>query len=169
LAETVPAADSWSTMKATVFLSEVIRPPCTPQPAHQGRIAFEDRPRSRSRSRSHFAAIPPHGGTGRWHGKPSERLIPADDQHRGRCTDRCEDARAQFGNFPDDAEAGGGLLVAVIQMAITLGAGAGGFLFDAGGYRATFVAAAVLLTGSAFLAWLDGRTAGALPAGGGRG
>lgn len=69
--------------------------------------------------------------------------------------------------FPDDAEGGGGLLVAVVQMAITLGAAAGGLLFDSGGYRATFAAAAALLAGSAFLAWLDARAAGALAAEGG--
>lgn len=70
--------------------------------------------------------------------------------------------------FPEDAEAGGGLLVAVIQMAITAGAAAGGLLFDAGGYRATFMTAAALLACSAFLALLDARAASALPAKGGR-
>jgi predicted MFS family arabinose efflux permease len=48
-----------------------------------------------------------------------------------------------------DADAGGGLMVAVIQLAITLGAAGGGLLFDAGGYRATFAASAVLLTAAA--------------------
>ena len=51
--------------------------------------------------------------------------------------------------LPDDTDAGGGLMVAVIQLAITLGAAGGGLLFDAGGYRATFVASAVLLTAAA--------------------
>jgi predicted MFS family arabinose efflux permease len=51
--------------------------------------------------------------------------------------------------LPSDAEAGGGLMVAVIQMAITLGAGTGGLLFDAFGFRAAFLASAVLLGGSA--------------------
>ncbi|MDB5674751.1 MAG: hypothetical protein JWM65_1733 [Sphingomonas bacterium] len=60
--------------------------------------------------------------------------------------------------FPDDAEAGGGLLVAVVQLAITLGAGGGGLLFDAGGYRATFLTSAALLTGAAVLAARDART-----------
>ena len=59
--------------------------------------------------------------------------------------------------LPDDAEAGGGLLVAVIQLAITLGAAGGGLLFDAGGYRATFLASAVLLAGSALLGVLGSR------------
>lgn len=59
--------------------------------------------------------------------------------------------------FPDDAEAAGGLLVAVVQLAITLGAGVGGLLFDAGGYRTTFLTSAALLTGAAILAALDAR------------
>lgn len=52
----------------------------------------------------------------------------------------------------DDAEAGGGLQVAVIQLAITLGASLGGMLFDNAGWRTTFLFAAVLLTGSSLLA-----------------
>jgi predicted MFS family arabinose efflux permease len=67
--------------------------------------------------------------------------------------------------FPDDAEAGGGLLVAVVQVAITLGAAGGGLLFDAGGYRATFLTSAALLVLGAILAALDARPAGAPPAG----
>lgn len=47
--------------------------------------------------------------------------------------------------LPDDAEAGGGLIVAVIQSAITLGAAGGGILFDRAGYQVTFAAGAVLL------------------------
>jgi predicted MFS family arabinose efflux permease len=47
--------------------------------------------------------------------------------------------------LPRDAEAGGGLMVAVIQLAITLGATLGGVLFDAAGYHATFSMSAVLL------------------------
>jgi predicted MFS family arabinose efflux permease len=54
--------------------------------------------------------------------------------------------------LPDDAEAGGGLMVSVIQLAITLGAAGGGVLFDAVGFQATFLASAVLLGGSALLA-----------------
>ena len=54
--------------------------------------------------------------------------------------------------LPDDAEAGGGLMVAAIQLAITLGAAAGGLLFDAGGYRATFGASALILMASAAVA-----------------
>ena len=58
--------------------------------------------------------------------------------------------------LPNDAEAGGGLMVAVIQLAITLGASLGGFLFDASGYRASFGASASLLIASglvALVAW----------------
>ena len=58
----------------------------------------------------------------------------------------------------DDAEAGGGLQVAVIQFAITVGAAAGGFLFDWSGWLSSFALAAILLLGSsaaAFAAWVD--------------
>ena len=61
--------------------------------------------------------------------------------------------------LPEEAEAGGGLMVAVIQLAITLGASAGGFLFDTSGYRSTFGLSAALLCGSAlmaFVAWRAG-------------
>jgi predicted MFS family arabinose efflux permease len=54
--------------------------------------------------------------------------------------------------MPDDAEAGGGLQVATIQLAITLGASIGGMLFDAMGWWTTFLLAAVLLAGSSLLA-----------------
>ncbi|MBB3955611.1 MFS transporter [Novosphingobium sediminicola] len=53
--------------------------------------------------------------------------------------------------LPDDAEAGGGLMVAVIQMAITLGAALGGILFDHVGYQASFGMAASLLVLSGVL------------------
>ncbi|NRP21738.1 Purine ribonucleoside efflux pump NepI [Ensifer adhaerens] len=56
----------------------------------------------------------------------------------------------------DDAEAGGGLQVAIIQLAITLGASIGGVLFDGYGWWTTFLFAAVLLVGSflfAIAAW----------------
>ena len=55
--------------------------------------------------------------------------------------------------LPEEAEAGGGLMVATIQLAITLGASAGGFLFDTSDYRRTFAASAALLCGSALLAF----------------
>ena len=59
--------------------------------------------------------------------------------------------------LPDDAEAGGGLLVAVVQLAIALGAAAGGWVFDASGYQATFsLSAGILFVAAllAFAAWL---------------
>ena len=61
--------------------------------------------------------------------------------------------------LPDDAEAGGGLMVATIQLAITLGASLGGLLFDMRGYRSTFAVSALLLCGAAYLAVKAGREA----------
>lgn len=52
----------------------------------------------------------------------------------------------------DDAEAGGGLQVAIIQFAITLGAASGGLLFDALGWWSPFALSALLLLGSALAA-----------------
>ncbi|HEX8466933.1 MAG TPA: MFS transporter [Allosphingosinicella sp.] len=51
--------------------------------------------------------------------------------------------------MPDDAEAGGGLMVAVIQLTITAGAAGGGILFDSLGHQATLIASAALLGGAA--------------------
>ncbi|WP_179562647.1 MFS transporter [Sphingomonas sp. R3G8C] len=65
--------------------------------------------------------------------------------------------------LPDDAEAAGGLMVAVIQLAITLGAAGGGLLFDAFGFAAAFLAGALLLVGSALLGLADARHASPLP------
>lgn len=59
--------------------------------------------------------------------------------------------------LPDDSEAGGGLMVAVVQLAITCGAAGGGFLFDAAGYQATFLASAGLLVASALLGLVSAR------------
>jgi len=59
--------------------------------------------------------------------------------------------------MPDDAEAGGGLIVAVIQLAITLGAVVGGVLFDSRGYMATFGVSAALLLAAALLTVLTAR------------
>jgi len=55
--------------------------------------------------------------------------------------------------LPDDAEAGGGLMVATIQMAITMGAGLGGFMFDAMGWWSPFAFGVAVLIGSAAFAW----------------
>lgn len=61
--------------------------------------------------------------------------------------------------LPDDAEAGGGMLVAIVQLAIAGGAIVGGLAFDLSGYKATFeLSAAVLVVASVF-AWLAGRAA----------
>ena len=64
--------------------------------------------------------------------------------------------------LPDDAEAGGGLMVAVVQLAIALGATLGGVLFDSSGYRSTFVLAAAALCASALVA-ATGRSGGRRP------
>jgi predicted MFS family arabinose efflux permease len=54
--------------------------------------------------------------------------------------------------LPDDAEAGGGFMVAVVQLAIALGASSGGWLFDREGYRLTFAFSALILVISAAVA-----------------
>lgn len=61
--------------------------------------------------------------------------------------------------LPDDAEAGGGLMVAIIQLAIALGATVGGLAFDLSGYQATFELSATILVIAAIVAYLAGRAA----------
>lgn len=61
--------------------------------------------------------------------------------------------------LPEDAEAGGGLMVAAIQLSITFGAAAGGILFDRSGYRAAFLLSAAILLCSAAAALLAARRA----------
>ena len=61
--------------------------------------------------------------------------------------------------LPDEAEAGGGLLVAVVQLAITVGAAVGGLLVDASGYTADFALSAAILCAAALLAHLGLRRA----------
>ncbi|WP_239143163.1 MFS transporter [Variovorax sp. WS11] len=56
--------------------------------------------------------------------------------------------------MPHNAEAGGGLMVAVIQLSIALGSTVGGLLFDSTGYRSTFAASAVVLLLAALLTFL---------------
>ncbi|RQZ05945.1 MFS transporter [Burkholderia sp. Bp9031] len=68
--------------------------------------------------------------------------------------------------LPHDAEAGGGLMVAVVQLAIALGATTGGVLFDLHGYRATFAMSAVLLVLAGVVAFAAGRAAAPRVAGG---
>ncbi|MGV8960807.1 MAG: MFS transporter [Stenotrophomonas sp.] len=60
--------------------------------------------------------------------------------------------------LPKDAEAGGGLMVAVIQLAIALGSTVGGALFDHSGYSSTFVASAAVLLLGAFLSLMTWRS-----------
>lgn len=59
--------------------------------------------------------------------------------------------------MPHEAEAGGGLMVAIIQLAIMLGAIVGGLLFDGWGYRGPFSFAAGLLVIASLLAVLTSR------------
>jgi predicted MFS family arabinose efflux permease len=59
--------------------------------------------------------------------------------------------------LPDEAEAGGGLMVAVVQLAITAGASLGGLIFDYEGYQVTFMFSALVLSACAALAFLIGR------------
>ena len=59
--------------------------------------------------------------------------------------------------LPQDAETGGGLMVAVVQLSIALGSTVGGLLFDSGGHRGTFLLSAGLLVIGAFLAVLTAR------------
>ncbi len=73
--------------------------------------------------------------------------------------------------LPHDAEAGGGLMVAAIQLAITAGASLGGQLLDRSGYPSTFLASAALLGAAALMAFMASRPsrllAAALPRGDG--
>jgi len=59
--------------------------------------------------------------------------------------------------LPEDAEAGGGLMVAVVQLSIASGSTVGGLLFDGNGYRLTFFASAALLVLAALMTWLTSR------------
>ncbi|APO82550.1 MFS transporter [Pseudomonas putida] len=59
--------------------------------------------------------------------------------------------------LPEDAEAGGGLMVAVIQLAITVGATLGGVLYDGVGYQATFIASGMMLLVATALTMRVGR------------
>jgi len=61
-------------------------------------------------------------------------------------------------SLPQHAETGGGLMVAVVQLAIALGSTVGGLVFDSAGYRSTFTLSAVLLLAAGFLAFLASRS-----------
>lgn len=60
--------------------------------------------------------------------------------------------------MPKNAEAGGGLMVAVIQLSIALGSTIGGVLFDHRGFQSTFVMSAVVLLLAAFFTFLTARS-----------
>jgi len=60
--------------------------------------------------------------------------------------------------FPEHAEAGGGLMVAMIQLSIALGSTVGGLLFDLSGYQGTFAASAALLLAAAVLIFMTARS-----------
>ncbi|HBO23353.1 MAG TPA: MFS transporter [Providencia sp.] len=62
--------------------------------------------------------------------------------------------------FPNNAEAGGGLMVAVIQLSIALGSTVGGLLFDISGYQSAFVFSALFLVIAAILVKFTAKTEG---------
>ncbi|KQT35642.1 transcriptional regulator [Chryseobacterium sp. Leaf405] len=59
--------------------------------------------------------------------------------------------------LPDEAEAGGGLMVAIMQLSVTLGAGVGGLIFDHSGFEKTFLFSAFILMAAAIIAFLTWR------------
>lgn len=59
--------------------------------------------------------------------------------------------------LPNDAEAGGGLMVAVVQLSIALGSTLGGLTFDHSGYQSTFAISGVLLVIAAALTFFTSR------------
>jgi len=65
--------------------------------------------------------------------------------------------------LPDAAEAGGGLIVAIIQLAIAAGAIVGGAVFDVRGYRATFELSAAVLSLAAVFALLTAHVSQRVP------
>jgi predicted MFS family arabinose efflux permease len=60
--------------------------------------------------------------------------------------------------IPDEAESGGGLQIATIQLAITAGAAAGGLLFDLTGATGVFMGSSVITLLAALIALLAFRT-----------
>jgi len=50
--------------------------------------------------------------------------------------------------LPENAETGGGLMVAVIQLSIALGSTTGGLVFDSLGWRSAFGLSGLLLLGA---------------------
>ena len=65
--------------------------------------------------------------------------------------------------LPDNGEAGGGLMVAVVQLAIAAGAAFGGILFDGYGYQASFGLSALIFLVAAALAVAAARALPGIP------
>ncbi|VEA72614.1 Purine ribonucleoside efflux pump nepI [Serratia rubidaea] len=59
--------------------------------------------------------------------------------------------------LPEDAEAGGGLMVAVIQLSIAFGSTAGGLVFDSLGWRSAFGLSGLLLLSAVAVTFLTSR------------
>lgn len=59
--------------------------------------------------------------------------------------------------LPADAEAGGGLMVAVIQLSIAIGSTAGGMVFDSLGWRSAFGLSGLLLLAAAAVTFVTSR------------
>jgi predicted MFS family arabinose efflux permease len=59
--------------------------------------------------------------------------------------------------FPNNAEAGGGLMVAVVQLSIALGSTLGGVAFDHIGWQSTFIVSAALLVLASGLTFITSR------------
>ena len=59
--------------------------------------------------------------------------------------------------LPDDAEAGGGLMVAVIQLSIALGSTVGGLVFDNLGWESSFSLSGMLLLSAVAMTFLTSR------------
>lgn len=64
--------------------------------------------------------------------------------------------------LPDNAEAGGGLMVAIIQLAIAVGSTVGGFVFDNQGWQSGFALSAALLLSAAVMTWFALRQQGGI-------
>lgn len=65
--------------------------------------------------------------------------------------------------LPDDAEAGGGLMVAVIQLSIALGSTAGGMVFDHLGWQSAFAMSSMLLLSAVVLTFFTSRQRASAP------
>jgi DHA1 family purine ribonucleoside efflux pump-like MFS transporter len=65
---------------------------------------------------------------------------------------------------PDQAESGGGLIVAAVQLAITMGAAIGGAIFDASGAKGVFATSALFLLGAVLIVGFGFRARPALAA-----